>query len=267
MTSLRETLEALIKGKVSLREAEKRLRLLAVKEVENIAKIDVGRRLRGGIPEVVLAEGKGVKDLVNIVNEYLKEEEFVLVSRLSDRQIEALKRAFKGYLVKVNKRGRVAVVRKGRRKKTGGKIGILAAGTSDLPVAEEARFVAEEVGCQVLTAYDVGVAGVHRLFPRLKEMLDVNVDVLVVVAGMEGALPSIVAGMVDVPVIGVPTSRGYGMGGGGVGALTTMLQSCSLGVLVVNIDNGVAAGASAALIANRFASFKRNHRKPFKPSK
>jgi hypothetical protein len=143
-------------------------------------------------------------------------------------------------------------------KRSGGKVGILTAGTSDISVAEEAKVVAEEMGCEVITAYDVGVAGIHRLFSPLKEMIGTDVDVVIVVAGREGALPSVVAGLVDVPVIAVPTSVGYGLGERGVSALMAMLQACSLGIAVVNIDGGVAAGAAAALIANRVAKFKKN---------
>lgn len=130
---------------------------------------------------------------------------------------------------------------------------MITAGTADIPVATEAKVAAEEMGCKVLTAFDVGVAGIHRLFGPLKRMIEEGVDAIIVVAGMEGALPSVVASLVDVPVIGVPTSVGYGLGRDGIGALTAMLQSCSLGLAVVNIDGGVAAGVFAALIANRAA--------------
>jgi hypothetical protein len=129
-------------------------------------------------------------------------------------------------------------------------VGILSAGTSDIPVAEEAALLCRELGCRVQTAYDVGVAGLHRLVEPLRAMLqDAPVDVLIVAAGMDGALPSVVVGLVDVPVIGLPTSVGYGMGGGGVAALLGMLQSCTPGLAVVNIDNGIGAGALAARIA------------------
>jgi len=130
-------------------------------------------------------------------------------------------------------------------------VGLLTAGTADIPVAEEAALVIEHMGCRVERAYDVGVAGLHRLTEPLARLVEAEVDVLVVVAGMEGALPSVVAGLVDVPVIGVPTSTGYGLGGDGTAALYAMLQSCSPGLVVVNIDNGVGAGAAAALIARR----------------
>ncbi|MCS7384845.1 MAG: AIR carboxylase family protein, partial [archaeon GB-1867-097] len=120
----------------------------------------------------------------------------------------------------------------------------------------EARVVAEEMGCEVLTAYDVGVAGLHRLFSPLKEMISRDVDAIIVVAGREGALPSVVAGLVDAPVIAVPTSIGYGFGEKGISALMAMLQACSLGITVVNIDGGIPAGTVAALIANRVAKFR-----------
>jgi hypothetical protein len=138
-------------------------------------------------------------------------------------------------------------------KVSGAKIGIMAAGTSDIGVAEEARLVAKAMGCEAMTAYDIGIAGMHRLFPALKEMRDRNVSVLVVVAGMEGALASVVASMVDIPVVGVPTSIGYGFGANGIAALASMLQSCTLGLAVVNIDNGVGAGAYAASIAKKIS--------------
>jgi len=142
-------------------------------------------------------------------------------------------------------------------KKSGGKVAILTAGTSDIPIAEEARIIAEEMGCEVMTAYDVGVAGIHRVFSPLKEIIEKDADVLIVITGREGALPSLISGIIDIPVIAVPTSIGYGSGGKGVGALMAMLQACSLGIAIVNIDGGVAAGAVASLIANRMAKFRR----------
>lgn len=136
---------------------------------------------------------------------------------------------------------------------TGGIVGIVSAGSSDIPIAAEAALMATEMGAKVLEAWDAGVAGLHRLVEPLERFAAEQVDVIIVAAGMDGALPSVVAGLVDVPVIGLPTSIGYGFGGDGVGALTTMLQSCAPGLVVVNIDNGIGAGATAALIANRSA--------------
>ncbi|MGH2515024.1 MAG: nickel pincer cofactor biosynthesis protein LarB, partial [Ktedonobacterales bacterium] len=147
-----------------------------------------------------------------------------------------------------------------RRPHTGGQIGILTAGTGDVGIAEEARLVAEEMGVEVTTLYDVGVAGIHRLFEPLDTLLRHDVAALVVCAGMDGALPSVVAGLSPVPVIGVPTSIGYGAGGKGRAALLSMLQTCVPGLVAVNIDNGVGAGATAALIANRMASARSHER-------
>ncbi|HZY46949.1 MAG TPA: nickel pincer cofactor biosynthesis protein LarB, partial [Candidatus Bathyarchaeia archaeon] len=138
----------------------------------------------------------------------------------------------------------------------GGKVGILTAGTSDIPVAEEAEIVAGEMGCETRSFFDVGVAGIHRLFKPLRNLLEWGCDVLVVVAGREGALPTVVAGIVDVPVIGVPTSRSYGFGEKGLASLAAMLQSCSLGMAVVNIDGGIGAGVFAALIANKIGEYR-----------
>jgi NCAIR mutase (PurE)-related protein len=137
---------------------------------------------------------------------------------------------------------------------TGGRVGVVTAGTSDQPIAEEAALVCQEMGCSVHTVYDVGVAGLHRLFAPLKMLVEeARVDVVIVAAGMDGALPSVVSGLVDVPVIGLPTSIGYGMGGQGQAAILAMLQTCSPGLAVVNIDNGVGAGAMAGIIAVRVA--------------
>jgi len=256
---LREILEKAVKGEISIEEAERLLRVLAIEEIGNLARIDVGREYRKGIPEVILAEGKTPKNLAEIAVKMLNKSGRAIISRATKEQMQTVAKSLpKDAALKIYDEAKMMVIRrKGFRvEKTGGKIGILTAGTSDVPVAEEARVVAEEMGCEVVTAYDVGVAGIHRLLPPLKEMITKDVDVIIVVAGREGALPSVVAGMVDVPVIAVPTSIGYGLGEKGVSALMAMLQSCSLGLAVVNIDGGVAAGAIATLIANRVAKYK-----------
>jgi len=257
---LREILEKVAKGEVSIDEAEKLLRILAIEEIGNLAKIDIGREHRRGIPEVILAEGKTPEDLAEITVKMLRKSGRVIISRVTKEQIHAIKDALpEDADAQVYSKARMVIVRRIGLKveKTGGKIGILTAGTSDIQVAEEARILAEEMRCEVITAYDVGVAGIHRLIPPLKEMIAEDIDILIVVAGREGALPTVVAGMVDLPVIAVPTSAGYGLGEKGISALIAMLQSCSLGLAVVNIDGGVAAGAMAAMIANRIAKFKK----------
>jgi len=257
---VREILEKVARGEISIDEAERLLKVLAIEEIGNLAKIDAGRELRKGIPEVILAEGKDSEDLTEIAVRMLKESGRAIISRADKEQILAVKEAMPDdAFSQVNDKARLIVIKKKSFvvKKTGGKIGILTGGTSDIPVAEEARVIAEEMGCEVITVHDVGIAGIHRLLPPLKTMITEDVDVLVVAAGREGALPSVVAGLVDVPVIAVPTSIGYGLGERGVSALMAMLQSCSLGLAVVNIDGGIAAGAVATLIANRVAKFRK----------
>lgn len=260
MYTLREILEKTAKSELTIEEAEKLLRLQAIAEIEGMAKIDANREHRKGIPEIILAENKTIKDTVEITLKMLSENGRVIVSRCSQEQMQALKAKLPDDTVcEVNEKARMLIL---KRKdfvvtSTGGKIGLLTAGTSDIPVAEEAKVIAQEMGCQVYTSYDLGVAGIHRLLGPLKDLIMQDVDVIVVVAGREGALCSVVAGMVNVPVIAVPTSNSYGFGEKGVSALMAMLQSCSLGSAVVNIDAGVAAGAVATLIANRAAKFRK----------
>jgi len=182
-----------------------------------------------------------------------------IVSRTDGTHVRAVKSIMgKGSKVEYFSRSRIIIVKsKGYKpRRSGGKVGILTAGTSDIPVAEEAEVIAREMGCETRSFYDVGVAGIHRLFEPVRDLLRWDCDVILVVAGREGALPTVVAGIVNVPVIGVPTSRSYGFGEKGLAALSAMLQSCSLGMAVVNIDGGVGAGAVAALIANRVGEFR-----------
>ena len=259
MYSLREVLDKVSKKEISPAEAEILLKMLAVDEVGCLAKLDGNRELRKGIPEIVLAEGKTASDIAEIVSGMLSKNGRVIVSRCSKEQVQAIKETFsKDVLLEINDKARMVVVKEKTFvvTSTGGRIGILTAGTSDIPVAEEAKVIAQQMGCTVFSTYDVGVAGIHRLIEPLKEALSNNVDVIVVVAGREGALASVVSGLVDVPVIAVPTSNSYGFGEKGLSALMAMLQSCSLGLAVVNIDGGVAAGAVATLIANRAAKFR-----------
>ena len=259
LTLLREVLEKLTRGEISLDEAEKALKMLAVEELGDLARLDVGREIRHGVPEVVIAEGKTPGDVAEIASKVLAQKGRVIISRATKQHVEALKSVMaKDEFLHESRTGGAVVVRRkdSAVRATGGRVGIITAGTSDIPIAEEAEVMASEMGCEVTTTYDVGAAGVHRLFAPLKEMITKDVDVIVVVAGREGALPTLLAGMVDVPLIAVPTSFGYGLGGRGVGALMAMLQSCSLGLAVVNIDGGIPAGAVAALIANRAAKFR-----------
>jgi NCAIR mutase (PurE)-related protein len=256
---LRRLLEMLMAGDMGLEDVLLKLRLLQVTHLGEFARLDVNRDVRKGVPEVVYAPRKNDAELEAIVRRFLTERGLALVSRLESERAETLRGALggaapvAGLVFDYNERAGVLSARTGsyRPPEERGCVGLLTAGTSDIPVAEEAALVATHMGCRVERGYDTGVAGVHRLLEPLTRMVESGADVLVVAAGMEGALPSVVAGLVDIPVIGVPTSTGYGMGGDGTGALYSILQSCSPGLVAVNIDNGVGAGAAAALIARR----------------
>jgi NCAIR mutase (PurE)-related protein len=219
-------------------------------------RVDPSRWRRTGIPEVVHAEHKSPADVVNALRRLCASQGRAMASRVQPQDVAAIAGALGGDL-KVEDvpmaRCLIAAQAGAQRPQRGGRVGILSAGSSDIPVALEAALIAEEMGAAVYRAWDVGVAGLHRLVEPLEAFAEAGVDVIIVAAGMDGALPSVVSGLVPVPVIGLPTSVGYGFGGGGVGAMTTMLQSCAPGLSVVNIDNGIGAGATAALIANRAA--------------
>ena len=249
---LTEILESLDLGKISVPKAKKLLSLYSIEKIEDFAKMDISRKLRRGIPEVVFAEKKEFVDLKKIILGTLSRADSVLVSRISKdhyKKILAFSRRNK-LKIKTGKNSTSILFFK-KLSSTGGKVGILTAGTSDVGVAEEARLMCEAMGCQCVCSYDVGIAGIHRLFPIVKKMIRDDVDAIIVVAGMEGALASIISSLVDIPVIGVPSSVGYGYGQKGVAALASMLQSCTLGLSVVNIDNGIGAGAFASNVANR----------------
>lgn len=242
-------LERCRSGELALEAAVQEIEGLRLEVVGDLARIDLGRELRCGLPEAVLAEGKTSDQLSAIAVAHARAAGRCLVTRVSPDQATAVRDAASAAGLEVEERAeaRALVVFDGRQRPTdGGIVGIVTAGTSDIPVAEEARAVAEEMGCTVCCAYDVGAAGIHRLFPALRDLLDCHV--FVVAAGREGTLPAIVAGLVDRPVIGLPVSSGYGFRGAGDAALGSMLQSCSV-IAVVNIDAGFVAGAFAAKVA------------------
>jgi NCAIR mutase (PurE)-related protein len=223
--------------------------------------LDVNREARTGVPEVVMAAGKDPATVLAITQTLLDERGRAILSRTRPKMIRALREHFADYHVDEYPRARMAVVKRPDvlPRPTGGSVGIITAGTSDAPYAEQAQVVAQEMGCDTSMIYDVGVAGLHRLVQPLHRLLEDQVDVIIVAAGMDGALPSVIAGLVDVPVVGLPTSTGYGIGGQGIASLLSMLQTCVPGLTVVNVDNGVGAGASAALIANRIAAARHEH--------
>ena len=233
--------------------AKKLLSLYSIEEVEGFAKIDVNRRLRRGIPEIIFAETKELNEIKKIIKKTLEKTNSVIVSRIKKQdyaKIIAFAQRSK-VKVKTGRKSSSLLLFKKPIKFHGGKVGILTAGTSDIGVAEESRLMCEMMNCKCITSYDVGVAGIQRIFPILKKMIKEDVDCVIVAAGMEGALATLVSTLVDIPIIGIPTSVGYGYGEKGIAALASMLQSCSLGLSVVNIDNGIAAGGIAANIANR----------------
>lgn len=219
------------------------------------ARPDPGRERRKGVPEIIFGETKDVAQIIAIAQVLLQGTGRAIISRVRPEAMEVLKGAFPDAQVRVREAARAVSIYRPDYvpRRTGGHVGVISAGTSDIPVAEEAALVAEEMGCRVSCIYDVGVAGLHRLVEPLRNLLASDVDVIIVAAGMDGALPSVVAGLVPVPVIGLPTSIGYGIGGKGVAALLSMLQTCAPGLSVVNIDNGVGAGITAGITANRMA--------------
>ena len=208
------------------------------------AQVDTHRALRKGFPEVIFGSGKTPEQVVKIAGKLIDHEQNVLVTRITNEHARALKKKFKA--ANHHELACCVTIEKKPLPKRSGIIAVICAGTSDLPVAEEAAITAEIMGNRVERITDVGVAGLHRILSKLETIQRANV--LVVVAGMEGALPSVVAGLVGKPVIAVPTSVGYGASFGGVAALLGMLNSCGSGVTVVNIDNGFGAGYAASQI-------------------
>src|SRR5581483_11511946 len=254
---LEKLLESVKTGKTTIEQAVAKLRAAPFAETGAFAKVDHHRAIRCGAPEVIFGLGKTPEDLARISSEILAHGHNLLATRVTKEHVAAL-RPVAPDLVYEERARCVVVERQPRAEPPAGEILVVAAGTSDAFVAEEARVTAQALGNKVQALYDVGVAGIHRLLRHAETVQRANV--LIVCAGMEGALPSVVGGLVDRPVIAVPTSVGYGASFGGLAALLAMLNSCASGVLVVNIDNGFGAGYAASLI-NR-AVFQHRTAKP-----
>jgi NCAIR mutase (PurE)-related protein len=258
MTSTRDILEALSSGKISIDDAEKELRALAFAQVGDIGVMDVSRQERSGVPEVVFAETKSTENLVRIVEVMVERIGAVLLTRVSKIKLDGLKDAHGKLVFDVSGEENHLTVLAHRDDWSdppkSGKIAIITAGTSDVVYSREAEALARIMGVEAHTFHDIGVAGIHRLIEPIKAIIEEGVDALIVFAGMEGALPTVIASLVDIPVIGVPVPTGYGHGGKGETALASMLQSCAPGLAVVNIGNGLGAGAVACLIAKRCAN-------------
>jgi pyridinium-3,5-biscarboxylic acid mononucleotide synthase len=218
---------------------------------DGFARLDFQRRRRMGVPEIILAEHKSPDQVVQLAQLMLDQNGSVLVSRASDELIFRIKTEFAQRVVEHPEQSSMVRVATADRPDAShsGNVAIFTAGTSDLPRAQEVRLVVEEMGISARVWSDLGVAGLHRFVGPFREAIDWGASCLVVLAGMDGALPSVIAGLSPVPVIGLPTSVGYGYGGQGEGALMAMLQTCAPGLTVVNIDNSVGAGIAAAKIA------------------
>jgi pyridinium-3,5-biscarboxylic acid mononucleotide synthase len=242
---LRELLEAVQAGTITVSEGMERLSTLPFSDI-GFAKIDHHRQLRTGFPEVVLGEPKTADQISDIVREMRQHGANILVTRVDDAKAEAVKTAHPDLDYREKARSLV-LIQTPQETRGAGPICVVTAGTSDIPVAEEACVVAELAGNDVHRIYDAGVAGIHRLFHRLDVLRAASV--VIVAVGMEGALASVVGGLVACPVIAVPTSIGYGAAFHGVAALLGTLKSCAAGVTVVNIDNGFGAGYAAALMS------------------
>ncbi len=251
---LKRMLDAVAQGRVSPSEAVHKIRTVPFEAAASFASVDVHRGVRCGFPEVIFGQGKSAEQIEEILRILLRHHQGGLVTRVEEATAAHLQRAYPQGVH--NPLGRT--FRIGSPIDPGpllGKVAVVTAGTSDLPVAEEARVTAEAWNCEVTMLADVGVAGLHRLLNQLEALG--GADAIVVVAGMEGALPSVVGGLVDCPVLAVPTSIGYGASFGGLAALLGMLNSCASNVVVVNIDAGFKGGHVAGLIARRAGQARR----------
>jgi len=240
---IKELLQLVSENKINIEDAMNQLRDLPYKDL-GYAKIDHQRELRTGYPEIIFCQGKTIDQVKGIIEHMLTKDNNILATRATREMFDAI--AGLHPHIEFNPLARTILIKQKELKKTKTYIACVTAGTSDIPIAEEAAITAELFGNRVERIFDVGVAGIHRLYDRLDDIRGARV--VVVIAGMEGALPSIVGGLVDRPVIAVPTSIGYGANFNGLSALLGMLTSCASGVSVVNIDNGFGAGYMASMI-------------------
>ncbi|MFA6308683.1 MAG: nickel pincer cofactor biosynthesis protein LarB [Clostridia bacterium] len=240
---IRDMLLKVKNGEIEIDEAMKHLKKLPYEDL-GFAKIDQHRNIRNGYPEVIYSQGKTIKQIKEIVEKLIQTNNNIMATKAGIEVFEGIREVADDAVY--FEEAKIVAIKRKETEKPKGIITVVTAGTSDIPVAEEAAVTAEIMGNNVNRVYDVGVAGIHRLLSKADQLMDANV--LIVVAGMEGALASVVGGIVDKPVIGVPTSVGYGASFGGLSALLTMLNSCASGVGVVNIDNGFGAGYLASII-------------------
>ena len=261
---LKDILLKVSEKKVSIEEAYHQIKKLSLVDVDDIVQFDVFRDSRTGVPEVVYAEFKTPEHCLEIIKKVIPNKKVILFTRLKKEHKFVFNTYFTTHTefkIEMSNLGNSAIIYEANYtfpliKNT--KVGLITAGTSDIPIAIEAETVLRIMGISTVSSYDIGVAGLHRLIAPLKTMLSDNVDVLIVFAGMEGALPSVIAGLVDIPIIAVPISVGYGVKPPGEVALLSMLSSCSPGMSIVNVDAGFNAGAMAGLIALRCSQKREN---------
>ncbi len=239
---IRKIMQGVVGKKLDVDEAVKKLKFMPFEDL-GFAKIDHHRALRKGFPEVVFCQSKSIEQVASIVKKIASKNSDVLATRATEEMFNEVKKQIKN--AQYNRISKTIIIHKNKKLKKG-KILVLSAGTSDISIAEEAAVVAEAMGNNIERIYDVGVAGLHRLLSNKEKLAEANV--IIVVAGMDGVLPSVVSGLIGKPIIAVPTSVGYGASFKGIAPLLTMLNSCSPGVVVVNIDNGFGAGYFASLI-------------------
>ena len=245
-TKMRQILQALANQELTVDEAILHLKKAPFEDLD-YAKVDFHRGIRQGVPEVIYGQGKEKEHILGICQSMLKNnQENILITRISEEVAKYLQESME---MEYHRVARLGIIGEKPKANGLGKIVIATGGTSDMPVAEEAALTAEMLGNEVVRMYDVGVAGLHRLLSQLDDIM--SAQVIVAIAGMEGALPTVIGGLADCPVIAVPTSVGYGTNLGGVTPLLSMLNSCSSGVSVVNIDNGFGAGYLANMINHR----------------
>ena len=243
-TEMTKLLQAVADGSVSPEDAALKLKMQPFREIGEYAKVDFHRGIRQGVPEVIYGSGKTKEHILGIAKTMLENgQKTVLITRLTPENAEYVAKELP---LSYNPLAKTGVIGEMPAPTGKGKVVVATGGTSDIPVAEEAAITAEVLGNEVLRLYDVGVSGIHRLLSNMETIMSARV--IVAVAGMEGALPSVIGGLADCPVIAVPTSVGYGASLGGIAALLSMLNSCASGVSVVNIDNGFGAGYMASMI-------------------
>ena len=272
MLTLGKVLSDVKKGKISLARAESMLKLDYLTIIDKIARYDSKRYLRRGVPEIIYAKSKTSKQLLKIVSRLISTDPKkndglpIIISKVRDDQVKVIERFFEKkksrnfhfkFFSNASMAALIPALKYTPENHKFGRVALLAAGTSDIAVLNEAEVLLNLLGCRTIRFNDVGVAALHRLLSPLQEIARFDPDAIVVAAGMEGALPSVIAGLSSVPVIGLPTSVGNGYGKDGEGALMSMLQACSLGICVVNVDGGVAAGVIAWLISRR-ATHRKN---------